>query len=46
VSVFCRRLVERFARGARGELESITAESTKAVAETRTHAGRYAFEMR
>jgi hypothetical protein len=44
-------ITERFTRGADGELEPITAESTKPVAETRLHAGivtvkRYAFEMR
>ena len=43
-------IVERFARDAGGELERITAESTRPIAETRTHAGivkvtRYAFEM-
>jgi hypothetical protein len=43
-------ITERFARGADGELVPITQESTRAVAETRLHAGivkvkRYAFEM-
>ena len=43
-------IVERFGRGASGKLEPITAESTRPIAETRTHAGivkvtRYAFEM-
>ena len=43
-------VVERFARGSSGELEPITAESTRPIAETRTHAGivavnRHAFEM-
>jgi hypothetical protein len=42
--------VERFARGASGELSPFTQQSTKPIAETRTHAGivtvtRYAFEM-
>lgn len=32
-------ITERFARGANGELVPITQESTKAVAETRLHAG-------
>jgi hypothetical protein len=32
-------IIERFTRRADGELEPLTAESTKAIAETRTHAG-------
>ena len=44
------RIVERFVRRADGELEPLTAESTKPVAEIRTHAGickvrRYGFDM-
>ena len=44
------RIVERFTRRADGELEPLTAESTKPIAETRTHAGivkvrRYGFDM-
>jgi len=43
-------IVERFARGPGGELVPITAESTRPVAETRTHAGivtvrRFAFSL-
>lgn len=43
-------ITERFARDADGQLSPITQESTRAVAETRLHAGintvkRYAFEM-
>jgi hypothetical protein len=44
-------IVERFTRRADGELEPLTAESTKPVAETRTHAGickvrRFGFDLR
>ena len=44
------QIVERFTRRADGELEPVTSGSTKAIAETRTHAGivrvkRYAFDM-
>jgi hypothetical protein len=45
------RIVERFVRRADGELEPLTEGSTKAIAETRTHAGivrvmRYGFDIR
>ena len=33
------QIVERFVRRAGGELEPLTAESTKPITETRTHAG-------
>jgi hypothetical protein len=44
------QIVERFVRRSRGELEPLTAGSTKPVAETVTHAGiarvlRYSFAM-
>lgn len=43
-------IVEKFVRGARGDLEPLTAGSTKPIAETRTHAGivateRFRFEL-
>jgi hypothetical protein len=48
--ILATAITERFARRADGELEPVTAESTRPIAETRTHAGivkvkRYAFEM-
>jgi hypothetical protein len=44
------QIVQGFVRRADGELEPLTAESTKPTAETRTHAGivrvkRYGFDM-
>jgi hypothetical protein len=50
VRLIAARIVERFVRHADDELESLTAESTKPVAETRTHAGivrvrKFAFDM-
>jgi hypothetical protein len=43
-------IIERFVARADGELELLTAGSTRPIAETRTHAGickvkRYAFDM-
>jgi hypothetical protein len=48
--ILSHRIVERFVRRADGELEPLTAESTKAVVETVTHAGivkvkRYVFDL-
>jgi hypothetical protein len=50
VRLIAARIVERFVRRADGELESLTAESTKPVAETRTHVGivrvrKFAFDV-
>ena len=48
--ILASALVEHFVRAADGQLELLTAGSTRPIAETRTHAGivkikRYAFEM-
>jgi hypothetical protein len=48
--ILAHRIVERFVRRSDGELEPLTAESSKPIAETRTHAGivkvkRYAFDI-
>jgi hypothetical protein len=48
--ILAHRIVEQFVRRADGKLEPLTANSTKPVVETRTHAGivkvkRYGFDM-
>jgi hypothetical protein len=48
--ILAHAITERFTRRVDGELEPLTAESTRPIAETRTHAGicrvrQYGFEM-